>query len=77
MTEGSTILSVIFRSGELIVCKNEDGNASGPFTCDELYNSGFRFVLEAVEDFAQVEVTLEEIAVWKGVPVDKLKIVGL
>lgn len=75
MTEGSTILTVIFRSGELVVCKNEDGNASGPFTCDELYNSGFRLVPEELEEDTPVEVTLEEIAAWKGIPVDKLKII--
>lgn len=75
LTEGSIILTVIFRSGELVVCKNEDGNASGPFTCDELYNSGFRLVPEDLEEDTPVEVTLEEIAAWKGIPVDKLKII--
>lgn len=75
MTDGSTILSVIFRSGELVVCKGENGKASTNYTCDELYDSGFRLVPEDMEDSVPVEVTLEEIAAWKGVDAGQIRIV--
>lgn len=75
VTDGSASLEVIFRSGKVVICEDSEGHASGPFTCDELYAKGFRLVPEDEEDFDTVEVTLEEIAAWRGVPVDKLKLV--
>lgn len=74
LTDGSNTLEVIFRSGKLVICEDSEGHATSNYTCDELYAIGFRLVPEDVEDFAPVEVTLEEIAAWKGIPVDKLKI---
>lgn len=74
VTDGFYILSVIFRSGELIVCKNVEGRATGNYTCDEFYADGFRLVPEDEEDSAPVEVTLDEIAAWKGVDAGQIRI---
>ena len=46
VTDGSAILSVIFRSGELVVLKGPEGCASGNYTCDELYASGYRLIYD-------------------------------
>ncbi len=75
MTDGSASLEVIFRSGKVVICEDSEGHASGPFTCDELYADGFRLVSEDMEDSAPVEVTLEEIAAWKGVDAGQIRIV--
>lgn len=65
---------VIFRSGELVVCKIENGNATRNFTCDELYTLGFRLVYEPDPETEIVEVTMDEIAKMKGIPVERLHI---
>lgn len=73
---------VIFRSGELVVCKELDnkgilkkGSATGNYTCNELYDIGYRLVAEPVEDETGiVEVTMDEIAKMKGVPVERLRV---
>ena len=31
---------------EVVILKNNDGLAEGPFTCDEIYNDGGRLVAE-------------------------------
>lgn len=73
LAEGCFTIEVIFRSGELVVCKNEDGEATGVYTCNELYGRGFRLVAEPEEEDI-VEVTMDEIAKLKGVPVERLHI---
>ena len=40
---------VIFRSGELVVCKNADGDIDGGYTCEQLHRLGFRLVLTDIE----------------------------
>lgn len=40
---------VIFRSGELVVCKNADGDIDGGYTCGQLHRLGFRLVLTDIE----------------------------
>ena len=42
---------VIFRCGELVICKDKnDGRAPGPFTCEELFeDEDFRLVLTDIE----------------------------
>ena len=40
---------VIFRSGELVICKNEDGDISGGYTCSQLFRLGWRLVLTDIE----------------------------
>jgi hypothetical protein len=62
---------VIFRSGELVVLKNSKGRASVNYTVDELFERGFRLIVEE-EDL--VELTLEDVAKLKGVSVDRIRI---
>lgn len=40
---------VIFRSGELVVCKTDNETASQNYLCDELFNDGYRLVLTDIE----------------------------
>lgn len=40
---------VIFRSGRLVVLGSDDGWAREAFTCDELYENGYRLVLTDIE----------------------------
>ena len=40
---------VIFRSGEFVVCKTDQGTASVNYLCDELFNDGYRLVLTDIE----------------------------
>lgn len=75
ISDGISTLEVIFISRELVICKNmSDKRATRPYTCDELYDSGFRLVVpeEDIEDF--VEITIDEIARWKGVDPSLIKI---
>lgn len=66
---------VIFRSGELVVLKNKDGEASDNYTCDQLHKYGFRLVPPKIEeDKEEVILTKEEIAEKFGIPVDKIRI---
>lgn len=69
-------MEVIFRSGELVVCKfTNSGKATSNFTVDELYERGYRLVAEpAPEEETIVEVTMDEIAQMKGVPVERLRV---
>lgn len=46
---------VIFRSGELVVLKNKDGEASENYTCDQLYKYGYRLVPQ--EEDGEKEIT--------------------
>ena len=40
----TNVFEVIFRSGEFVVLKNMRGRLHAMYTCDELYNYGFRLV---------------------------------
>ena len=42
-------VEVIFRSGELVVCKDSDKNATETKTCEQLYREGGRLVLTDIE----------------------------
>lgn len=42
-------IEVIFRSGELVVCKDSDKNATETKTCEQLYREGGRLVLTDIE----------------------------
>ena len=70
---GSYTQEVIFRSGKLVVCEKEDGCASYNYTCNELYDKGFRLVADPIEE-ETVELTMDEIAKKVGIPVKKLRI---
>lgn len=69
-------MEVIFRRDELVVCKFiPSGNATLNFTCDELYNLGYRLAIEpAPESDDSVEVSMAEVAVKFDIPVEKLRI---
>lgn len=67
--------TVIFRSGEVVILKDKDNVANGPYTCDEIYNNGWRLDAEPVEDEKGiVEVTLDKIAELMKVPVDCIRV---
>lgn len=40
---------VVFRSGELVVCKDKDGDVAGGYTCGQLHRLGYRLVLTDIE----------------------------
>lgn len=73
ITDGLESLEVIFRSGELVVCKDSDDEACDNYTCNELHKRGYRLVVESEEEEI-IEVTMDEIAKMKGVPVERLHI---
>ena len=64
---------IIFRSGELVVFKHDNGYASGNYTVKELYDEGWRLDETPIEE-PIIEMTMEEIAKLKGIPVEKLRI---
>lgn len=41
---------VIFRSGEVVMCKTMKNSIAGVYTCDELYQAGYRLVLTEIEN---------------------------
>lgn len=44
------VWEVIFRSGKVVVCLNSSGSATTNYTCEELYNDGWRLVAEEDRD---------------------------
>lgn len=67
-------LKVIFRSGELAVCKRIcDGNTMNNSTIDALYQSGYRFA-PPKEEAAVRELTMDEIAEKFGLAVDRIRV---
>lgn len=73
--EFDELYEVIFRSGELVVLKNKDGEATGNYTCDQLYKHGYRLVPPKIEeDEEEVILTKEDIVEKFGIPVDKIRI---
>lgn len=42
--------------------------------CDELYEDGFRLIVDPAPEEEIVEVTMDEIAKLKGVPVERLRV---
>ena len=71
----SRTIDVIFRFGELIVGKFIDTRrALTNYTCDELYEDGFRLIVDPAPEEEIVEVTMDEIAKLKGVPVERLRV---
>ena len=73
ITDGIETLEVIFRGGELVVCKDSDDDASSNYTCNELHKLGYRLVVKPEKEDI-IEVTMDEIAKMKGVPVEHLHI---
>lgn len=71
LSDGKVRLEVIFRSGELVVCKRSDGTATKNYTLDELYNLGFRKKKTIVITRAEAQ---RELAKARGVSVDSINI---
>ena len=68
-------IEVIFRCGELVVGKFIDtGRALTNYTCDELYEDGYRLIVDPAPEEEIVEVTMDEIAEKMGVPVERLRV---
>lgn len=66
---------VIFRSGELVVLKNKDGEASENYTCDQLHKYGYRLFFQKEDGEKEItELTMDEIAEKFGLPVDKIRV---
>ena len=74
ITKSGMTMEVIFRSGKLVVCELANGAASFNYTCDELYNFGYRLVADPEPEDDKVELTLDEIAKKVGISVEKLRI---
>lgn len=71
----SRTIEVIFRCGELVVGKFIDtGRALTNYTCDELYEDGYRLIVDPAPEEEIVEVTMDEIAGKMGVPVERLRV---
>lgn len=70
MTQNGETMEVIFRSGKLVVCELRTGEASNNFTCDELYDDGWRLVADQEPEDETVELTMDEIAKKVGIPVE-------
>ena len=71
----SRTIDVIFRFGELIVGKFIDTRrALTNYTCDGLYEDGFRLIVDPAPEEEIVEVTMDEIAKLKGVAVERLRV---
>lgn len=64
---------IIFRSGEFVAFTFNDNVAYSNFTAKGLYNRGWRLDEKPMEE-SFVEMTMEEIAKLKGIPVEKLRI---
>ena len=45
----SAYKEIIFRSGELVICKDGNGDISGGYTCGQLHRLGWRLVLTDIE----------------------------
>ena len=45
----SAYKEIIFRSGELVICKDGNGDISGGYTCGQLHRLGYRLVLTDIE----------------------------
>lgn len=70
------VWEVILRSGEVVVCKDENNDGMGNYTCEELYRKGGRLIVEE-EDRPEIkitELTLEQVASLAGIPVEQLRI---
>lgn len=68
--------TVIFRSGELVICKDSLGCATESYTCEELHKQGCRIQSSncIAADSRIIEVTLDDIAEMLKVPVNLVKI---
>ena len=74
LAQALEFFEIIFRSGELVIFKKSSGKAGSNYTCDELFNDGYRLYIKPEKSEEVVELTLEEIAKLKGIDVKNLRI---
>lgn len=67
-------IEIIFRSGELVVGKCDNGAATGNLTCEELHRLGFRLVTEVMEEPETVEKSVADIEKELGMEAGTLRI---
>lgn len=67
------VMEVIFRAGKMVACedRNEDAYV---YTCNGLYNEGWRLVADPEPEDDTVELTLDQIADKFGIEPGKLRI---
>ena len=66
----SAYKEIIFRSGELVICKDGNGDISGGYTCGQLHRLGYRLVLtdierQIIEERKKYEPQDGDIVAWK------------
>ena len=74
ITKSGATMEVILRSGKVVVCEHGNGIASSNYTCDELYDGGWRLVADPEPEDETVELTLDQIADKFGTEPSKLRI---
>lgn len=74
---GSHVWTIEARIKGLVFAIDENNEACGPFTCDQLHEAGYRIVADPVED-ETIEVELDELlkefAKTHGVDMSKVKV---
>lgn len=71
--DGPDVMEVILRNDKVVICEDAEERAA-VFTCNELYNEGYRLVADPEPDDDTVELTLDQIADKFGIETDKLRI---
>ena len=67
---------VIFRSGELVICKDNEGNIGGGYTCEQVHRLGWRLVLTDIENqIIEERKVVEDIEPERDEPVDVQKMI--
>lgn len=76
--DGPDVMEVIFRFGKVVILESVKYKTAELFTCDELYNEGFRLVADPEPEVQSVELTLydlvKEAAEKRGIPISKIRI---
>lgn len=72
--DGSPAGIIGFRHGNLVIPIDEDGDARSNYTCNKLFEAGYRLHVESLPEEEMVELTLEEVAKLKGIDVSRLRI---
>lgn len=71
--DGPDVMEVILRNGKVVICEDAE-ECAAVFTCNELYNEGYRLVADPEPEDETVELTLDEIAEKFGIKPENLRI---
>lgn len=71
--DGPDVMEVIFRVGKMVACEDKN-EAAYVYTCNELYDEGWRLVADPEPEDDTVELTLDQIAEKFGIEPGKLRI---